>query len=286
MKHNSIKYLILFAVFPVCLIIVYGGSRHPLPSEGIGKDWSSRPKCSDLITGDMVFTFHTLDLSYSLEDYGDAVEPDLGELSIAHGVNSFQKSGSITMLSNFFHNTSSYTGDNAPSIKVKYSGVDCTGYIEKEFTNIDGINANQITIPEIDHSLFIRDVHAEAKTIRTNSHQLQLMWSASVTLNHTTGEMEDDADVDGNLFSIVCQSPQANTLVLRSDETGIYYQVENTVIDLGNMENMTVDFSTMAEVDCPSLKKPINIGGDLSGDFEWDGPILIPIAGDETIGLE
>lgn len=280
MKHFTIKHLILSITIPASLAIVYGGSPAGNPQ---GTTWPSRPKCDSLITGDMVFTFHSINLGYSLDDYGDAVNPDLIELSNAHGINSANKSGSITMLSNIFLNTTGYTGDNAPSIQMKYSGVECTGHVEKKFTDMNGINANQITIPMIDNSLQVKDVHAEIKSIRTNFHQLQLLWSASVTINHLSNSFDDNADVTGNLVSITCQGPSANTLVVRSDEFGNYYPVDNTVLDLGNLDNISVDFSSMSEVDCPTLDKMIYIGGDLSEDFEWDKPITAPVEWNDTI---
>ena len=98
MKHFTIKHLILSITIPASLAIVYGGSPAGNPQ---GTTWPSRPKCDSLITGDMVFTFHSINLRYSLDDYGDAVNPDLIELSNAHGINSANKSGSMTTSPNF-----------------------------------------------------------------------------------------------------------------------------------------------------------------------------------------
>lgn len=233
--------------------------------------------CSELITGTDGFGFNSVDLKYNLVLYGDAVLPDLGELAVAHGIVATEKSGSIQWLNRIVMNEEQYEESRKPQIKVTLSGTSCTGAVTVVMHK-DSVSGNFLFgVPQFLWG--IGEVKVEIKTIKTNAHDLQLIWASSANL--TDLRLSDSGDINTTLLSITGQGiPVGTVSVRRKDGQNIYETDIAGMYEDFNPEYFYVDLSTESEVSCSALEKGIIIGDKLDLDKEWDSPLQYKIDGE------
>ena len=185
MKHNNSLILICctagLALIAIVLMSCFGGSSHNEPLPSCSSIHTEKEDCPIL---DISLHYNLNNLYNKAKDFG--IQNDLIELEVAHpGFYANQLSGTFDdfypILGSADH-LPNYSSDQLPSVEFAFSATDCSGSITRKYTGYDA---------DLIHDKIITDAPAmrgvlssvimTAKSIKTNAHKIQLIWSQTIS---------------------------------------------------------------------------------------------------------
>lgn len=204
---------------------------------------------------------------------------DAGDLAMAHYTDGTQLSGYIDNLYDILANEANYPNERKPEIRLTFKPVSCEDKVvicKQADVSINAID----NVPE--YGVGLSSLIIKIKSIKTYSHNLQLVWSKTFDINQQWWDSVKDKDiVAGGSVSIESYTKseveQGLVLIRPKDED---YEVVGNCCE-GNMIYIPSDFdledSDEEWVSPPTLDGKVYIEGEYSDDYVWDKPIAVDL---------
>ncbi len=233
------------------------------------------------VQNDATYEFESISLMYDIPQKLDdftRLDGDLGELSIAHGINGTEFQGVINDLNSILVNEGNYPVNRKPEIKITMKLYDNT--MIEHYCSKNDIGNNYVqNIPN--YGANIINLQVSVKSILTSLHSLQLCWKKTFDLtNSQWWEPNLDKALSGNAdVDVIGYTKYAGSdgQYFVRNKNGTYemasYVHEDMFPDLFEAEIIV----TTPEITPPNMFKPIYVGGELNEDVEWDSPGIVEI---------